>query len=526
MANISRDTYELNKLKHYVSVRLQQGVPLVDADWNEKDDIRRYELKSFIKWFIGDGVPLGNDGFRIESIADKLILTPANEGSGKSSIKIDLEKSTAAKILGFGPENYQAERYSPPLVQLTGKVAGPFNFQFNEMKLVVSVNELREETVIFPKKDNVSTEEVVKIINDAVEKFNASVGEPNSFDIKGGDGTAEGAGRCLVDGWDAINECNLTFKSQRLYENDDLANAWGVPKLKETDLDPGNRTDLIYLDVWEREVDSEENPELVNNTIGIETCVRFKREWVVRIIKGNEDPPGLPEPINGDHVFYPLAYLRWDNTRIINQEKITDLRKISVKMCSEGHNHDDKYISYIEDNYFFKKRKIVQGTFRPLDPNHPRETGPIELIIDENIHNKVIRIRGNLKFVKEDYYFQLAKGPEEIFNISSNTGAESWIIMRENPINHNYELETQFKCSSSYDDVTGDLQLYLDSDSEGHLFGIIKSIDQDIPVPPTQIPQYGLNQGFKVGHHLEATQYELNIAGNYGVIIRLEICWA
>ena len=63
MGNFSRDSFK--KLKHYVGVRLQQGVPLVDADWNEMEDIRKDEIRTFIKWFIGDGVPAGNDGFRI-----------------------------------------------------------------------------------------------------------------------------------------------------------------------------------------------------------------------------------------------------------------------------------------------------------------------------------------------------------------------------------------------------------------------------------------------------------------------------
>jgi hypothetical protein len=63
MAVISPSTFD--PLRRYVSVRLAQGVPLVDADWNEKEDIRRFELRAFLKWFVGDGVPHGNDGFRI-----------------------------------------------------------------------------------------------------------------------------------------------------------------------------------------------------------------------------------------------------------------------------------------------------------------------------------------------------------------------------------------------------------------------------------------------------------------------------
>ena len=60
MGNFSRDTF--NKLKHYVGVRLQQGVPLVDADWNEGEDIRKHELQNFLKWFVGDGIIQGNPG--------------------------------------------------------------------------------------------------------------------------------------------------------------------------------------------------------------------------------------------------------------------------------------------------------------------------------------------------------------------------------------------------------------------------------------------------------------------------------
>ena len=42
MGNFSRNTFD--RTKNYVAVRLQQGVPLVDADWNELDDIARHEL--------------------------------------------------------------------------------------------------------------------------------------------------------------------------------------------------------------------------------------------------------------------------------------------------------------------------------------------------------------------------------------------------------------------------------------------------------------------------------------------------
>lgn len=66
MAAITPDTFD--PLRRYVSVRLQQGVPIVDADWNESEDVWCFELRAFLKWFAGDGVPEGNDGFRIEGL--------------------------------------------------------------------------------------------------------------------------------------------------------------------------------------------------------------------------------------------------------------------------------------------------------------------------------------------------------------------------------------------------------------------------------------------------------------------------
>ena len=63
MAVITTSTFD--PIKDYVRVRLGQGVPIVDADVNEREDIAMFELRAFLKWFVGDGVPDGNDGFRI-----------------------------------------------------------------------------------------------------------------------------------------------------------------------------------------------------------------------------------------------------------------------------------------------------------------------------------------------------------------------------------------------------------------------------------------------------------------------------
>lgn len=64
MAVITNNTFDPNK--QYVSVRLQQGVPIVDADWNELQDAIGYAHQAVTRWFIGNGVPQGNNGYQIQ----------------------------------------------------------------------------------------------------------------------------------------------------------------------------------------------------------------------------------------------------------------------------------------------------------------------------------------------------------------------------------------------------------------------------------------------------------------------------
>lgn len=222
MGNFSRDTFD--RLKHYVGVRLQQGVPIVDADWNELEDIRKYELQAFLKWFVGNGIPAGNDGFRIIAVTDS-----------------------------------------------------------------------------------------------------------NDFGIQGGDGTAAGAGHCLVDGWDVINESTVRFTAQPLFNNTPLATAWGVAPITPLTTPAANRNDLVYLDVWEREVDSTGDTTLVNPAIGVETAVRLKREWAVRVVEGSTTLPTSP----AGHAYYALATLaRTGGSATIAAGAITDRRQTGLNLAS------------------------------------------------------------------------------------------------------------------------------------------------------------------------------------------------
>lgn len=209
MAVISKDTFD--PLRAYVSVRLQQGVPIVDADWNELQDVRAFELRAFLKWFIGDGVPEGSDGFRV-----------------------------VAKDL-------------------------PGDF----------------------------------LIDAGIS------GAP--------DGLAN-VGRCLVDGMDVIITRDVQYTEQALHTSrpkaTDLAKAWGVPVAPAI---PPPATPLeistIYLDVWERLVTPSEDPGLILQALGTESCARRKREWVVRWRLGQEVPRAGDADHQAGHAYMKLATL-------------------------------------------------------------------------------------------------------------------------------------------------------------------------------------------------------------------------
>lgn len=333
MGDFSRNTFD--RVKHYVGVRLQQGSPLLDADWNECEDIRRYEVQAFLKWFVGDGVPAGNDGFRIRALPGggvNTIRLTSVATTGNTSVTVNAAASTAAAALGFTPANRRASRRHTA-ARLTGEAGQPFALAAGTT-LIVAAEGSPQETVTFAAASfavigAATAAEVVAALNGSLSRVVASPGVGDDFVITGGDGTPETAGRCLVDGRDAIQEGSTTYTAQPLFANTALAAEWGVPVLDP--LSPpttGSRVDLVYLDVWDREVSSAEDDSLVNPAIGVESCVRLRREWTVRVRQGSDQVPGPTDAdFRSEHSYLALARLtRQAGVTAIQASALTDLR--------------------------------------------------------------------------------------------------------------------------------------------------------------------------------------------------------
>jgi hypothetical protein len=224
MGNFSRNTFQPEK--GYVGVRLQQGVPLVDADWNELNDVVRQELYN---------------------------------GLGMLSSGISAPNSS-----NFG------------FVVL----AGFFNLPVN----------------------------------------------PNDFYVF--------PGQALVGGrplnMPLTSTADVIRYTTQPWVNPARASQDGVAVIPPLTTPATNRTDLVYLDVWEREVNSAEDSNLINPVIGVETCVRLKREVAIRVVEGGTSIPAAPV----GHTFMPLALLN----RLAGQAQIASdqIRDIRPRIGSSG----------------------------------------------------------------------------------------------------------------------------------------------------------------------------------------------
>ena len=126
-------------------------------------------------------------------------------------------------------------------------------------------------------------------------------------------------GFVLVDGINVVNAADLNYSSQA-----------GVPALTT----PGAaRNDTVYLDVSLIEVTGNQDADLLNSgDVGLQTSVRQKVVWVVRVAEGATSPPA---PADG-HTHFPLARLaRTAGAAQIQTTMIIDLRR-QILSLAEG----------------------------------------------------------------------------------------------------------------------------------------------------------------------------------------------
>ncbi|SET51822.1 hypothetical protein SAMN05216326_13222 [Nitrosomonas marina] len=327
--------------KHYVGVRLQQGVPILDSDWNELEDLRKHEVSEFVGRFFGDGVPDQNDGFRIVPLEgagiSNLVFQVDSSNIELTRLEVILSESTAANILGFLPGYTESQRYGDSPAMLTGNATEPFALA-DGLTFTVRVNNGVNQTVTFASTDfsditAATAVEVINVLNTTFIGVTVMVSDGNNFLINGGNGTLETAGRMLVQGSEVIIEDTIAYTSQLLYMNNELAQLWGVDPVSEILPVTADRQDIVYLDVWEREVDAVEDEMIVQQAIGIEATRRLKREWAVRVASGVTDLSGITR--QPGHKYAALASVNRlaANNNLLGPDDLVDLRVLNLNVA-------------------------------------------------------------------------------------------------------------------------------------------------------------------------------------------------
>lgn len=143
---------------------------------------------------------------------------------------------------------------------------------------------------------------------------------PADNDLRIMAGPAGGRGMYLVGG------VEVAIDAPMLYSDQD-----GVPALSApTTQEPDPRTDIVYLDVWLDHVEADEDDGLLNLAdVGVQTSVRVRPTWVVRVDQNQSAPPSAA----GGHTYTPVARLhRRRSADQITAEMITDLRQRGLSL--------------------------------------------------------------------------------------------------------------------------------------------------------------------------------------------------
>jgi hypothetical protein len=155
MAVITASTFD--PLKSRCNVRLQQGVPIVDADWNELDDIRKFEMRAYLKWFVGDGIPDGNS-FKIEAlvapVADDFKISAGMAAAPPGTSNFDQALRFAGRAIVDGLDviipadiNYKAQplftagAFGVPKIPVMPNAAGPIAVYLDVWERLVTSQE-------------------------------------------------------------------------------------------------------------------------------------------------------------------------------------------------------------------------------------------------------------------------------------------------------------------------------------------------------------------------------------------------
>lgn len=258
--DFSRKTF--NKRKDYSGVLMQQGRVQLDANWNEQLDIHGHRTETETVDVVGPcGVPLKNDGFKIEVLPDNMDL---RIGAGRiyvGGMLCELDPSRVPAVLDLA--QLGQNKVVVPTVTIDGRDLEPGQW------------------IRIWNAASAGSEKGVQVL---------SVDKKAGLTTLGNLSTVPGAGTAVI-------RPVATFLHQPYYpdpqvEQPPTSPLESPPAAPPLDLRPGIY--LAYLDVWKREISHLDDPEIREIALGqADTAVRQQTVWQVRLARLRE-PFGTP----------------------------------------------------------------------------------------------------------------------------------------------------------------------------------------------------------------------------------------
>lgn len=271
--------------KRYFAVLLQKGVPLTDADFNDFTESFPTQVRRFLQFTVGNGAP--NDGFKIEEAT-----------SNSNNFKIiggddTLEGAGRIFIDGF-----------------QGILVSDTDFLANEPELHAPITGL-SDTVLTDSAANFDVDELVgrelvPDISDPSTTFTILSNTATSITVSGG---------LLAAGRPKSSASGPTYYRVN----------------PSTPTVAGGRTDVIYVDMYLDEVDSNEDDNLIHDfVLPQEAMRRLKLRQIVRIKEDSSTAPPNFTDIDGNfHATLLLATVARDYLDdTITTAMITDERTL------------------------------------------------------------------------------------------------------------------------------------------------------------------------------------------------------
>jgi hypothetical protein len=254
--DISRDTFK--KIKHYDSVRMQQGRVLTDADWNEQDDINKHIHETGTGDIIGCcGAPEIGGGFRIDVI-DKtngdtghhLAISPGRIYTDGTLCELE---ATELDIIAFAYDPANPDTPNGAFLELPTLTVDGLEFAADQWVEIVAEVAGTESSQQLKIKNVVCS-------SGAESRFFLEFHEEVDSELR-----VTGARLRRV----------TTYHQQPDY-----------PDAAEPDPPAPDETDtyLAYLDVWKRDITRVEDPEILEPALdGVDTATRSKTVWQVKL---------------------------------------------------------------------------------------------------------------------------------------------------------------------------------------------------------------------------------------------------